>query len=344
MAQGRFLSASIAVDAQLAQLSAEAEMLYLKCVPHLDRDGMVTGDPIQLLTVISPLRFSQMASAMAAIVEEWVDVGLVIRFPTPAGQALFFKGFLKNQTLRYDREKPSLYPPPPGYIHTPNGLRPATSVPWVDQSSEENPGSYPKTPAECPVLPEFQPLGENDPSPAVDGSSNENPGYYPKNPAKTAFLPESAPQAESEAESASAALDPEIAAGARQADARARGGPALPAAADPFSECLRLLIDFGVSEPSLGRILAKRHPPDHVRGWLVEARQASQRRRKPIDDPVAFAVARLLSGDPPAHLVSVAEYEAVPAAPPGTGDDDPNSYAALKRRYVPEGWEDIVVH
>lgn len=348
MAQGRFLSTTIAVDAQLARLSAEAEMMYLKAVPHLDRDGMITGDPIQLLTIISPLRFSQMAAGIGAIVDAWVDVGLVIRFSTPVGVALFFKGFLKNQTLRYDREKPSLYPPPPGYIHTANGLRPATSVPWVDNSSDENPGYYPKNPAECPVLPESQSLSENGPPTAADRSSTTTPGYYPKNPAKTAFLPESASQAESEAESASAALNPESAAAAakaRQADARAGAResvlPALPAAAaDPFSDCRLLLGEFGVAEPSLGRILAKRQSPDHVRGWLVEAIQASQRKRKPIDDPVAFAVARLLSGDPPGRLISAAEWSELS----NDGDDDPDSYEALKRRYVPEDWQDVIKH
>jgi hypothetical protein len=332
MAQGRFLSTTIAIDKELARLSAEAEMMYLKCIPHLDRDGMITGDPIQLLTVISPLRFSQMAPSIGAIVDAWVDVGLVIRFPTQAGLALFFKGFLKNQTLRYDRERPSLYPPPPGYIHTANGLRPATDVPWVDSSSEENPGSYPKTPAESPVLPEFYPLGENDARTAAEGSSNGTPGYYPKNPAESPFLPESAAQAESEAESA---------APKQQDTGKQQAGPA--AAAGHFSECRRLLVDFGVSEPSLTRILAKRHPPDHVRGWLVEAIQASQRRRKPIDDPIAFAVARLLSGDPPPRLVDAAEY-ATGLDACDAGDDDEDSFEALKRRYVPDGWENVVRH
>lgn len=330
MAQGRFLSTTIAIDKELARLSAEAEMMYLKCIPHLDRDGMITGDPIQLLTVISPLRFSQMAPSIGAIVDAWVDVGLVIRFPTQAGLALFFKGFLKNQTLRYDRERPSLYPPPPGYIHTANGLRPATDVPWVDSSSEENPGSYPKNPAESPVLPEFHPLGENDARTAAEGSSNGTPGYYPKNPAESAFLPESAPQA---AESESAAP--------KQQDS-GKQQQAAEAAAWSLPECRRLLVDFGISQPSLGRILAKRHPPDHVRGWLVEALQASQRRRKPIDDPIAFAVARLLSGDPPPRLVDAAEYEASLAGDPAGDDED--SYEALKRRYVPEGWQDVVKH
>ena len=40
MAQGRFISRTIAIDPKLALLSETAELLYLKTIPHLDRDGL----------------------------------------------------------------------------------------------------------------------------------------------------------------------------------------------------------------------------------------------------------------------------------------------------------------
>jgi hypothetical protein len=45
MARGRFLSESVATDARLNGLSVEAELVYLMTIPHLDRDGLIEGDP-----------------------------------------------------------------------------------------------------------------------------------------------------------------------------------------------------------------------------------------------------------------------------------------------------------
>lgn len=302
MASGRFLSASIATDTQLALLSIEAEWLYLHSIPHLDRDGMITADPIQLLLQIAPLRFSTLAPRVAHLVDEWIAVGLVIRFATPAGPALFYKGFLKNQTLRYDRERPSLYPPPPGYINTDAGLRPATYVPWVDQSSNETPGVAAINPPKAPILPEFQPLTENVPQIPANNSSPATPGYYPKNPAETPILPDSPPQAAEEAESA---------APKQQESDKQQQAERPAAAADPLSEARRLLFDFGVREPSLSRVV--HHPPDVIRGGIDEALRGARRRRKPIEDPVAFLIARLSSATPPAPLAE--EPPNVPEAP-----------------------------
>ena len=47
---------------------------------------------------------------------------LVIRYQTSVGMVLFFTGFAKQQKLQYDREAPSQYPPPPGYLRTAKGL------------------------------------------------------------------------------------------------------------------------------------------------------------------------------------------------------------------------------
>jgi hypothetical protein len=64
-----------------------------------------------------------------------------------------------------------------------------------------------------------------------------------------------------------------------------------------------------------------------VRAWIGEAKRAGSRLR----DPCAFVVSRLASG------------ETAPSAPSVAAEDD-DSYEALKRRYVPDGWEDVVRH
>lgn len=112
MARGRFISASVATDARLNSLSVEAELAYLMAIPHLDRDGLIEGNPNVLWGKICPMRrtFLEM---MADIVQEWTKAGLVMCYDSDEGSVLWFLGFAKNQQgMRYDRETPSRFPKP----------------------------------------------------------------------------------------------------------------------------------------------------------------------------------------------------------------------------------------
>jgi hypothetical protein len=122
MASGRFLSTSIAEDDRLNSLSITSELLYLKTIPHLDRDGMIGGKPGYVWGRVCPLRDELIIQVQSAI-DEWVATGLVVRFGSEAGPVLFFPGFLKNNRLpHYKREGPSRFPAPPGYVRTEKGL------------------------------------------------------------------------------------------------------------------------------------------------------------------------------------------------------------------------------
>ena len=124
MANGRFLSSSIAYDSRLNSLSLEAEYIYLKAIPHLDRDGLIQGDPALLFATVCPRRVD-MISRIEDVINEWIALELVTRYDGwQEGAVLFFHGFKRNQTgLRYEREKPSQFAAPPGYIRTEQGLR-----------------------------------------------------------------------------------------------------------------------------------------------------------------------------------------------------------------------------
>ena len=51
---------------------------------------------------------------MDELIAEWVKSGLVVAYDCEDGRVLHFVGFGKNQTgMRYDRETPSVFPPPP---------------------------------------------------------------------------------------------------------------------------------------------------------------------------------------------------------------------------------------
>lgn len=122
MARGRFISESVAKDMRLNSLSIEAELVYLMTIPHLDRDGLIEGDTDLLFGTVCPKR-RQFQDLMEYYIGEWVGVGLVTRYESSEGPVLWFRGFAKNQAgLRYDRESPSIFPPPPGYKRTKTGI------------------------------------------------------------------------------------------------------------------------------------------------------------------------------------------------------------------------------
>lgn len=278
MAQGRFVSRTIATDPKLAQLSETAEMLYLKAIPHLDRDGLCTGEPYGLLGTISPLRFSQLQGRIAACLDEWADKELVIRYTSPVGQVLFFPGFPKQQKLQYDREAPSQYPPPPGYLRTAKGMVRATEVPWTADS-----------------------------------------GVLAKNPESTPKMIESGVQAEVQEQ---AEAEDQV-----QEQQQQQGDPAAPdspAAAAGVKEVRQELESFGIT----GKILKELSTCqiDDVRGWIEYA--GTQER---LQNPKGYVIARLRSGEPPPEV--------------GTQEDaDDESYEALRRKYVPDGWENVIKH
>ena len=90
MANGRFLSSSIAYDSRLNRLSLEAEYIYLKAIPHLDRDGLIQGDPALLFATVCPRRVD-MISRIEDVINEWIALELVTRYDGwQEGAVLFF--------------------------------------------------------------------------------------------------------------------------------------------------------------------------------------------------------------------------------------------------------------
>lgn len=126
MARGRMLNATIAKDKQLNGLSIEAEYIYLKTIPHLDRDGLINGDPTLLWSDVCPRR-PELMPQMTELISEIVSSGLAVSYHCELEDdtVLFFLGFHKNnKAMRYDRESPSKFSLPPGYKRTNEGLKP----------------------------------------------------------------------------------------------------------------------------------------------------------------------------------------------------------------------------
>ncbi len=124
MARGRIVSTEVTSDPELNRLSPDAERLYLRTLPHLDRDGLISGVPMLVWATAAPLRVELMDKA-PALIDEWVTQSLVMRYDGADGPVLFFKGFRRHQAnLPYAKEAPSRFPPPPGWHRARNGMIP----------------------------------------------------------------------------------------------------------------------------------------------------------------------------------------------------------------------------
>lgn len=125
-------------------------MMYLMTIPHLDRDGIINGNPSVLRGRVCPLR-EDFITKMPTIINEWVAAGLVVKYTAGDDTALWFKGFAKNNPLtHYSREKASKFAPPPGYIRGEKGLEAVTDIKSPDISGN-SPDTSGKTPLRSEV-------------------------------------------------------------------------------------------------------------------------------------------------------------------------------------------------
>lgn len=145
MARGRMINQKIAQDIDFNEMSIDAQFLFMRAIPFLDRDGLIVGHPTLLYSTIAPL-LSQYAATMNAVIDEWISAGFVIKYTDGKTPILFFKGFCKNQALtHYEREGASQFPPPPGYHRTNKGLKPLSN-----DDGGDIPPSAPKPPKDAP--------------------------------------------------------------------------------------------------------------------------------------------------------------------------------------------------
>jgi hypothetical protein len=295
MPDGRFLSKTVATDEPLNRLTWQAQAVYMMTVPHLDRDGLITGHPLLLMAQVAPLRAAELVGIMPDIINEWIDAELVTCYQSDDQPALFFPGFLKHQRLpHYDRETPSRFAPPPGYQRADQGLIPVEPPAAPAPSAESV-----QLPTDSGATPDLL-RTQSGPTPPLKQQRTEE--------SKTPRLPYEKSSSNSTKR------------------ARARPSPpAAPAARSPGKvkpEIYQALKDFGVAEPALSEISSNGVTPDQVDGWIEYLATQNMQR------PVGYLVKRLRAHEEP------------PAA--AADDDDPDSYEALRRKYAPDGWEDVV--
>lgn len=113
MPDGRFISRSIAVSRQLKQVSLEADFLFTRTIPHLDRDGRIDGDPDVIRATVCPLRSELTPEIILRCLEELARAALIVRYIADGVSVVIFPGFPRHQHgMKYDRERPSHLPSP----------------------------------------------------------------------------------------------------------------------------------------------------------------------------------------------------------------------------------------
>ena len=125
MARGRMINVTIAEDETFNAMSIDAQFIFIRTLPHLDRDGLITGNVILLSSKVTPL-LPEYNQKMTGIFQEWIANGFVMRYQDGKRDVLFFINFRKNQFgMRYEKEGVSQFAPPPGYKRTSTGLVPS---------------------------------------------------------------------------------------------------------------------------------------------------------------------------------------------------------------------------
>jgi len=137
MPESRPIKRKTADDYRLSSVSIEAECLYYKMLPWLDREGRLKAEPKLVNKLYYPLRDytnEQVEGWLAELHEQKKNgYGLIQLYEVEGRQYLWYPGFLGEQSRswRYDREAASVIPPP-GVADKPE--QPKQASPGYDKS------------------------------------------------------------------------------------------------------------------------------------------------------------------------------------------------------------------
>lgn len=111
MAEGRFISKSIATNGQLKRVSLEADYLFGRMIPHLDREGRIDGDPDVVKAMACPLRGELTPELIATCLAELDTMGLIEWYEVDGRQVAQFPAFKAHQRgMKPERERASVLP------------------------------------------------------------------------------------------------------------------------------------------------------------------------------------------------------------------------------------------
>lgn len=111
MPDGRFLSKSIAWNEQLGSVSFEADHLFGRMIPFLDREGRAIGNPKGIKGMCVSLRDEMTPEVIERSLGELADKGLIVWYRVKGSLFAYFPGFVNHQKgARLKREAASRFP------------------------------------------------------------------------------------------------------------------------------------------------------------------------------------------------------------------------------------------
>lgn len=111
MAEGRFLSKSIATSRKLKSVSLEADYLFKSIIPHMDREGRIDGDPDIVKAIAVPLRAEMTHEVIARCLAELDQVEVINWYEVDGQKVVWIPNFHEHQQgMRPERERPSKLP------------------------------------------------------------------------------------------------------------------------------------------------------------------------------------------------------------------------------------------
>jgi len=116
MARGRMLNRSLAHSVQFSNLQNDTHrLLFVMAIPHLDRDGRMTGNPRAFRATACPMLDHVTDETVRAAFSDFESVRLVQFYTDDEGQEVYSSpGFERQQQgMRYGREGPSRFGPDP---------------------------------------------------------------------------------------------------------------------------------------------------------------------------------------------------------------------------------------
>lgn len=146
MADGRMLKKKISLDAAWADLENDTHrMMYETGIAHLDIEGRISGEPREFKAAVVPMLDHITKEKVLKFFTDAEKVGLIIRYKVEKKWIVQYPGFKKNQSLRPDKEAPSVYPPlpdnygsSPGVVPEVDGITPAEVKRREVKGKEEN--------------------------------------------------------------------------------------------------------------------------------------------------------------------------------------------------------------
>jgi hypothetical protein len=93
MARGRMINTTVAEDEVFNAMSIDAQFIFMRTLPHLDRDGLITGNTTLLHSKVAPL-LSEYSTKMTVIIDEWISNDFVLKYQDGKKDVLFFHELL----------------------------------------------------------------------------------------------------------------------------------------------------------------------------------------------------------------------------------------------------------